>query len=90
MAVKILKIVKSTSECLAVEDTRDTTLQLNNPKIKVSMVSDKSYIGIHELILILETELPPPDRDPISEPAPRDHTVKCRITRNRKGMRGKK
>jgi len=27
-------------------------------------------------------------RDPISDPAPRDHTVKCRITRNRKGIRG--
>ena len=88
MAVKILKIVKSTSECLAVEDTRDTTLQLNNPKIKVCMIIH-TY-STYELILILETELPPPDRDPISEPAPRDHTVKCRITRNRKGMRGKK
>ena len=28
------------------------------------------------------------DRDPIIDPAPQHHIVKCRITRNRKGIRG--
>ena len=32
----------------------------------------------------------PTDRDPVMDPAPKDHIVKCRITRNRKGVRGKK
>ena len=31
---------------------------------------------------------PAADRDPISDPGPREHFVKCRITRNRKGIRG--
>ena len=36
-----------------------------------------------------EMELDPAaDRDPISDPGPREHFVKCRITRNRKGVRG--
>ena len=36
-----------------------------------------------------EMELDPAaDRDPISDPGPREHFVKCRITRNRKGIRG--
>ena len=34
-----------------------------------------------------EMELDPvADRDPISDPGPREHFVKCRITRNRKGV----
>ena len=35
--------------------------------------------------ILEETEF---KKDPISEKAPRDHFVKCRITRNRKGIRG--
>ena len=48
----------------------------------------KRYHLTHIKTKSKEQDLPPPDRDPISEPAPRDHTVKCRITRNRKGIRG--
>jgi len=33
-------------------------------------------------------ELTGQDRDPIADPAPQNHIVKCRITRNRKGIRG--
>ena len=45
-------------------------------------------IKIFQIIQKIFLELTAQDRDPIADPAPQNHIVKCRITRNRKGIRG--
>ena len=45
-------------------------------------------IKIFPIIQKIFLELTAQDRDPIADPAPQNHIVKCRITRNRKGIRG--
>ena len=66
-----------------------------NAKINKNLNSKADWDAPHSrktfsfLDQVIEEEEDVFHKDPISEKASRDHFVKCRITRNRKGIRGK-
>ena len=88
----MIKVLKSIYIChnffrkKCLVDSNDTTylptktLVIYNPCIKI----DKNKISLDQVI----EEEDGFQKDPISDKASRDHFVKCRITRNRKGIRG--